>query len=300
MKFLRRHRLTFNTDRVDDLGGLGKVIAAELKSKISDLDAALRAENEDELEMVKGFHVSIIYDTGSEIWELRCANGAVSHIPFDANGQPVELTDPIFDLQKFFYTIVFNYAHHGLNALSLGRWINKLFHKNDAYFTPLVLNPMREDGKIDINKEIRLSKERLATTILYDLARSGSSLQLGKYEVSKFLLGIKKSIPNGGKDLIDPKADEVFHLQLINDKYGIEKNAVNRPNSQKALEYLSGKLTKVSNSYDFLMDSNNGEEKGLSDFLDRDQSHVTRLYNIYLIFLLGYAESILFVPIRLC
>jgi energy-coupling factor transporter ATP-binding protein EcfA2 len=40
-------------------------------------------------------------------------------------------------------------------------WLHGLFHKNDGYQIPLVLNPFRKDGSIDINKENMLARERL-------------------------------------------------------------------------------------------------------------------------------------------
>lgn len=40
-------------------------------------------------------------------------------------------------------------------------WIGALFHKNDAYQTPIVINPYRERGNVDYNREKRLLNERI-------------------------------------------------------------------------------------------------------------------------------------------
>ncbi|MBK9687115.1 MAG: hypothetical protein IPO65_04930 [Saprospiraceae bacterium] len=72
----------------------------------------------------------------------------------------------IDDLNQFFYTIVVNYSHYALNSLEIGDWINPLFHKNDGYQTPIVLNPMRTNGDIDINKEKYLLTRRLTANLL--------------------------------------------------------------------------------------------------------------------------------------
>lgn len=40
-------------------------------------------------------------------------------------------------------------------------WIGSLFHKNDAYQTPIVINPFRTRGNIDYNRERGLLNERL-------------------------------------------------------------------------------------------------------------------------------------------
>eukprot|EP01037_Dinobryon_pediforme_P007472 gene7472-7536_t len=68
--------------------------------------------------------------------------------------------------EHFFYSIAVNYSHYGLNATILGNWINALFHKNDGYTTPLVLNPMRINGNFDINREIDLAKQRLLMNVM--------------------------------------------------------------------------------------------------------------------------------------
>lgn len=38
-------------------------------------------------------------------------------------------------LKELFYSIAVNYSIYGLNAKTIGGWINHLFHKNDAYQT---------------------------------------------------------------------------------------------------------------------------------------------------------------------
>ncbi|RXG15010.1 putative AbiEii toxin of type IV toxin-antitoxin system [Leeuwenhoekiella aestuarii] len=66
----------------------------------------------------------------------------------------------------FFYTIAVSYSHYGLNALEEGEWLNDIFHKNDSYQTPIVINPMRTNGTIDINREKKLVIQRLLSNIL--------------------------------------------------------------------------------------------------------------------------------------
>lgn len=96
-------------------------------------------------------------------------------------------------LGKFFYTIVSNYSIHsfidknyiaayyapykqggtvakrtrGEAAAENKSWIRAIFHKNDGYFRPVVLNPFRDNGIIDVNNEIELSKDRLSSLLVY-------------------------------------------------------------------------------------------------------------------------------------
>jgi len=58
------------------------------------------------------------------------------------------------------YNILTNYSIYGLNSHELGSWVNVLFHKNDGYETPLVINPMKSNGIIDVNNDMRLNKIR--------------------------------------------------------------------------------------------------------------------------------------------
>ncbi|MFT7056578.1 MAG: putative ATP-binding protein involved in virulence [Roseivirga sp.] len=66
-----------------------------------------------------------------------------------------------FDLKELFYNIVVNYSIYGLNDKRIGDWINNLFHKNDSYQVPIVINPMRKQGNFDINAEEHFTRERL-------------------------------------------------------------------------------------------------------------------------------------------
>lgn len=45
-------------------------------------------------------------------------------------------------------------------------WIHNIFHKNDGYRTPIVLNPYREEGTLDMSKEYRLAIYRLSFIFL--------------------------------------------------------------------------------------------------------------------------------------
>ncbi len=79
---------------------------------------------------------------------------------YEINGEAkVYMSNPN---SKFpFYNISINHSAYSLNSEIVGHWIEKIFHKNDGYQTPIVLNPMRTFGNIDINNENHLNKSRL-------------------------------------------------------------------------------------------------------------------------------------------
>jgi hypothetical protein len=78
-----------------------------------------------------------------------------------------ELSEKHEELTTLFYSIAINYSIYGLNSESLGKWVIPLFHKNDGYKTPLVINPMRDKGNFDINEEMEFATYRLLSNLLY-------------------------------------------------------------------------------------------------------------------------------------
>ncbi|WP_430612451.1 hypothetical protein [Flavobacterium sp. JP2137] len=85
-----------------------------------------------------------------------------------------ELSDVVFFQNTFkyknsilksflpFYNIVSNYGLYGLNSKLDGfGWVKHIIHKNDGYQTPIVINPFRTYGNIDINREYTLLHQRL-------------------------------------------------------------------------------------------------------------------------------------------
>lgn len=96
------------------------------------------------------------------------------------------------ELGVLFYTIVCNYSIYAYNPNDykeeftnenkiakikpkqnyqeypyLKCWLTGLFHKNDGYQMPIVLNPMRINGVINVPKENELAKERLLSMLFY-------------------------------------------------------------------------------------------------------------------------------------
>jgi energy-coupling factor transporter ATP-binding protein EcfA2 len=70
------------------------------------------------------------------------------------------------EINNFFYTIVVNYSFYAYNTNYNGIWLKSFFHKNDGYQMPVVINPFRNEGKIDINSETLLTRSRLLSNIL--------------------------------------------------------------------------------------------------------------------------------------
>ncbi|WP_286733046.1 MULTISPECIES: AAA family ATPase [Sphingobacterium] len=84
-----------------------------------------------------------------------------------------------------FYTIVTNYSLQSLVNMDFknevvkematgkgtgittnGNWLDSLFRKNDGYITPIVLNPYREDGILNLNREYYLTQSRISALLI--------------------------------------------------------------------------------------------------------------------------------------
>lgn len=73
-------------------------------------------------------------------------------------------------------------------------WINSVFHKNDGYMSPIVLNPYRDHGKINMEGEERLTVNRLSS-ILWETQYDDSSTQfIEGYRLYNLVYTFKVSI----------------------------------------------------------------------------------------------------------
>ena len=77
-------------------------------------------------------------------------------------------------------------------------WLKGLFHKNDGYMVPIVLNPMREGGLINVPKENKLAKERQLSLLMYRVVgpKGKDSYPLRTINKNKVIIGIKLESTN--------------------------------------------------------------------------------------------------------
>jgi energy-coupling factor transporter ATP-binding protein EcfA2 len=122
-----------------------------------------------------------LYFVMEGIYKVECKNGEVNFYQYFSSE-----TENTFRIQynaisnneylnNFFYTIHTNYSLYSLNESDDGfKWLNPLFHKNDAYQTPIVIEPFRINGSVDVNRLTSLTKQRLISRILqpFDIANN--------------------------------------------------------------------------------------------------------------------------------
>ncbi len=99
-----------------------------------------------------------------EVFEYKLDQSNIYHLSTEDDKAKEAFRN--FDVEDFCYSIVVNYSLYALNTNITGNWIYPLFHKNDSYQVPIVLNPLREKGNIDVNSEEGLAKSRMLSNIL--------------------------------------------------------------------------------------------------------------------------------------
>jgi len=122
----------------------------------------------------------------------------------DFSFKSFENDSEIFNLKNFFYSEVINYSIYAFNSNIIGEWIDRLFHKNDSYQIPVVINPKRDknsdlgwSGIIDVNNEKKLLEQRILVNLLRPIVKEEKEFR----KIGDNMLAKKISITN--KDLKD-------------------------------------------------------------------------------------------------
>ncbi len=177
---------------------------------ITEQQRAICELEKSELDFVtKGLKVSIYYELDESFYcltvdndvKLDFLNGTSEKTREVKINKILGIDNDFFE--DFFYSISINYSLHGLNSKQIGFWIENLFHKNDGYQTPLVINPMRTDGNIDVNSEFHLAQSRMLSNL--------TSLDSDTPEV------VNRKTLTEVEFTIDPsEIDSLNHLAIVN------------------------------------------------------------------------------------
>lgn len=108
-----------------------------------------------DVNLYKEINCEIYYQFNNDIFRIKLSKGNYIH---EANlkGEWAKID---FYYADFFYTLAINYSLYGLNSRD-NPWCYFLFHKNDGYQIPIVINPYRVNGNIDVNSELHLAQTR--------------------------------------------------------------------------------------------------------------------------------------------
>lgn len=246
------------------------------------------------LKPLKGLNAELYY-LGDNLYKIQVLNGKVKIHRYRKKNAGYE--DPIlvrktdFKLDQFFYTIAINYSQYGLNELYMGSWIHNLFHKNDGYQVPITLNPFREKGIIDINKENELVMARLVANILEPVSADvGDNMRIIT-EDKRFAKRIRFTINKIKKDVINEEkkdwipGNQEFTLRMVYSFFKLKIRKVNPALRRIADDYIYRKLLKIPAQYPTLFgrfDSPEGWNASKQEILGQyltaishEPSHVT-------------------------
>jgi hypothetical protein len=287
----------------------------KIKELISEKTTQLYKEWQDELKIdaiiEKSLNVGVVYETEHGIFTLIFEGDKLEYKCLKNHIQNEEL-DPNFKLENLFYSISLNFSHHSLNNRTLGNWINSLFHKNDGYTTPVVINPMRNDGNFDVNHEIKLNNERLMSTVTYSFTKKDEVKLLEKYAVVKFIYREKKRIVPVFCVGLEQRSEQLkrmnnhfllatdrectflnekdfynsYAVKMILKHLSLDRFEYDIPFLNYAIGYLENKIPKLKGTYPQFF-SSTGEivESEFEKFLTNDTSHITKKIRQTLTFL---------------
>ncbi len=191
-----------------------------------------------ELEQIELYTELIFKHNG--IYKIRILENKIMKVYKFINNRWDNISEN-FNINEFFYTIGINYSIYGNNSEILGDWIEKLFHKNDAYQTPIVLEPFREKGNIDINNQNKLAKQRLLINLLKQSNENDefSLRRLRDTEENAFATEVTLTFNND--KIIENKEIKIKDNIIYSDKQSILKYE-DIKNANKILECLFKKF----------------------------------------------------------
>ncbi len=188
-----------------------------------------------------------------------------------------------------FYSISLNYSIHSLNTLDTGLWLESIFHKNDGYQTPLVMNPKRNQGTIDVGNERDLQKSRLLVNSLEILKNSESRDPLFndksvkkivfKYKFKNLQTVIKgRESLNMDLSLIDGPYNNInkeseYRIKIIQKIFSLKKFSDCSWIEKEAYGYIIYKVDRILQNYPSIFHDDNYETKLIS--IKNYDSHIT-------------------------
>lgn len=197
------------------------------------------------LAYVNGIYAKIEYEKDSSLYSIECRDSESALCTSESKyrvGDDIESewrdykdvtganNETVREVMKsFFYTIVTNYSFNAFLSSDYSSdevlgvqgesWLDSLFNKNDGYRTPIVLNPYRYNGQLDVQKETNFAISRTIAILDFYKAKKwqfidGYNLSSVEYtfDPHSFLAQFRKSLSN----------DEKEHLRKISENQSPE------------------------------------------------------------------------------
>lgn len=179
------HRVKIHVSAIVGKNGDGKSSVVELIIRmLNNLAYLVRdSQNKFELLYVRNIYAQLFFMVDDALCSLKIEDDKLTFttkgkvmLEFTYDGEKSETKGDIEKIKPFlFYTLVFNesmFAYNSYDFMSEADekgdvWIDKLFHKRDGYQIPIVLNPARVKGNIDVNTENTLAHQRMISMFIY-------------------------------------------------------------------------------------------------------------------------------------
>jgi predicted ATPase len=276
ISIIKKHKLNINYNNISFEDLLLKV-TNRLSDKKKETEHQLEQELKIEKHIDENFAIAVTYSINDVIYNISYCDKVLKFNKQTSEDSWTATSIDEVNFSELFYNISLNYSHHSLNSNNLGNWITKLFHKNDGYITPVVINPMRNNGNFDINKELNLSKERLMTNAVFNIINHKDYLLLGKYKIEKFVFSLKeKSFPIALNYADEDYFNRLISSSLLKEKVGITKIEKHIDYWDYAIEYLENKIPKIERNYSDIIYRENNADNTFNNFLLSDDSHITK------------------------
>ena len=226
---------------------------------VRDVYATLYFEDDEESD--RHIHKIVVDDT---IIQFKTDNKLIWKFDFDCRNQNYGLVFHQAELnakecmRKLFYTIVVNYSMYSYNTADYYEeyterreldsddkpdemnsedycWLNSVFHKNDGYQYPLVLNPFRDEGIIDVNNERTLTQNRVFLMAIGEDSPINEVLQGKEPYLFRFDIETKYDSTGHLKYGSQQVRYQMQYLRLLSD----------RKEDNPAIDILGGEIIKI-------------------------------------------------------
>ena len=275
INLLQKYKMKINYSNLHFRDIYSKV-KVHFENKIKESKHQLKQEIEIEKHIDENFALAVVYSINDIIHTISYRDKVFKFNKKTDSDKWTTLFIDEINFSELFYNISLNYSHHSLNSNNLGNWITKLFHKNDGYVTPVVINPMRNKGNFDINKELNLSKERLMTNAIFSIVNDKDYLLLGKYKIDKFVFTLKEKL---SPSIIS--YDKAYFESLVSRSYLKEKVEISYIEEcidywEYAISYLENKIPKIEKNYSDIIFRGYIIADRFRHFVMSDDSHITK------------------------